>query len=149
MILDIARPDQLGVVAMHEGGGLAFQNALDGALGNRIAIAAFLGRHVEQIDRDSRIGDLGGNPVAHQASADDGGAANFHQTASIIVVMPWPPPMHWVESANFLPSRFNNWAALPVMRAPVAPKGWPRAVAPPSRFVLAQSIFRASMQASA
>ncbi len=47
--------------------------------------------------------------------------------------MPWPPPMHWVASANFLPSRFSKAAALPVMRAPVAPSGWPSAMAPPSR----------------
>src|ERR1019366_6873823 len=104
---------------------------------------------VEKVDGDSRIGDLGGNPAAHHAGADDRGAANIHHTASRIVVMPWPPPMHWVDSANFLPSRLSSWAALPVIRAPVAPSGWPRAVAPPSRFVLAQSILRSSMQASA
>src|SRR4029077_10538047 len=102
-----------------------------------------------EVDRHARIGDMGGDRAAHHAGPDDGGAADFHHTASRIVVIPWPPPMHWLERANFLPSRFRIWAALPVMRAPVAPSGWPMAVAPPSRLVLAQSIFRSSIQASA
>ena len=42
--------------------------------------------------------------------------------------MPWPPPMHWVDSARPLPSRLMMAAALPVMRAPVAPSGWPMAM---------------------
>jgi hypothetical protein len=56
--------------------------------------------------------------------------------------MPWPPPMHMVASANCLPSRFSSDAALPVMRAPVAPSGWPSASAPPSIFILARSMPR-------
>jgi len=43
--------------------------------------------------------------------------------------MPWPPPMHWVASAYLPPSRCRTAAALPVMRAPVAPSGWPSAIA--------------------
>ena len=40
-------------------------------------------------------------------------------------------------------------AALPVMRAPVAPSGWPSAMAPPSRLTLAGSSPSSRMQASA
>ena len=39
-------------------------------------------------------------------------------------------------------------AALPVMRAPVAPSGWPSAMAPPSILTLAGSSSRSRMQAS-
>ncbi len=45
------------------------------------------------------------------------------QTASSRVAMPWPPPMHWVARAYLPPSRFSSEAALPTMRAPVAPSG--------------------------
>ena len=37
---------------------------------------------------------------------------------------------------NFLFSLLNSWAALPVILAPVAPRGWPNANAPPSMLTL-------------
>ncbi len=45
-----------------------------------------------------------------------------------------PPPMQAVASAYFPLPRLSSSAALPVMRAPEAPSGWPSAIAPPSWF---------------
>ena len=56
---------------------------------------------------------------------------------SRMVAVPCPPPTHMVASAWRPPVRASRLAALPVMRAPEAPSGWPSAMAPPSRFTLA------------
>jgi len=49
----------------------------------------------------------------------------------VIVVIPWPPPMHWVASARPLALALHDGSGpLPVMRAPVAPKGCPSANRP-------------------
>ena len=50
--------------------------------------------------------------------------------------MPIPKPMHCVAKAYFLFSLLNISAAFPVILAPVAPRGCPRDIAPPSRFTL-------------
>jgi len=44
---------------------------------------------------------------------------------SMIVAMPWPPPMHMVMSAVCLPLRSSSSSAVPSSIAPVAPNGWP------------------------
>src|SRR5690606_8534019 len=95
------------------------------------------------------VGDLRGDARAHHARTDDADALDrlvCHHAASSTVAMPWPPPMHWVASAYFAPSRLSRLAALPTIRAPVAPSGWPMAIAPPSGFTLASSSPRSSMQ---
>ena len=68
-------------------------------------------------------------------------------TLSITVAIPIPKPIHWVERAYFLFSRFNKSAALPVILAPVAPSGCPRARAPPSKLTLFLSIPKSLMHA--
>mmetsp|Transcript_4605 Transcript_4605/g.15448 ORF Transcript_4605/g.15448 Transcript_4605/m.15448 type:complete len:210 (+) Transcript_4605:41-670(+) len=45
--------------------------------------------------------------------------------------MPWPPPMHALPRAVDLPVRCSSCARCPRMRAPEAPRGCPRAMAPP------------------
>ena len=50
--------------------------------------------------------------------------------------------MHWVDKAYFLFSRLSKSAALPVILAPVAPRGCPRAKAPPSKLAFFWSIPR-------
>ena len=37
-----------------------------------------------------------------------GGSFSTAQTASRMVAMPWPPPMHWVARANAPPSRVEQ-----------------------------------------
>src|ERR1700719_2093554 len=46
--------------------------------------------------------------------------------------MPWPPPMHKVTIPRRNPSRRSEWIRRVVRTAPVAPIGWPWAMAPPS-----------------
>ena len=53
-----------------------------------------------------------------------------------MVAIPIPSPIHCDDSAYFLFSLLNNSAALPVILAPVAPSGCPRARAPPSKLTL-------------
>ena len=45
--------------------------------------------------------------------------------------MPWPPPTHMVSSPNCLSWNCRELMSVVVMRAPVMPKGWPTAIAPP------------------
>ena len=46
--------------------------------------------------------------------------------------MPCPPPMHSVTTPRRMPSRRIAWSRRVVSTAPVAPIGWPCAMAPPS-----------------
>ena len=66
---------------------------------------------------------------------------------SIMVAIPMPQPMHWVAKAYFLFSLLSNSAAFPVILAPVAPSGWPKAIAPPSKLIFFLSILRSLIQA--
>ena len=45
--------------------------------------------------------------------------------------MPWPPPTHMVSRPNCLSCHCNELSSVVVIRAPVMPKGWPTAMAPP------------------
>src|SRR6185369_6271561 len=50
---------------------------------------------------------------------------------SIATAPPWPTPTHMVASAS-LPPRFSMpWTAVSARRAPLMPRGWPSAMAPP------------------
>ncbi len=48
--------------------------------------------------------------------------------------MPWPPPMHIVTIPRRPSRRSSACISLTVRIAPVAPIGWPRAIAPPETF---------------
>lgn len=74
--------------------------------------------------------------LSQPAGAEAGGPA---QTRSVAMAMPCPTPMHMVESARRPPVRASCRAAVPVMRAPVMPRGWPRAIAPPLGFTRGSS----------
>src|SRR2546428_3265912 len=55
-----------------------------------------------------------------------------HQSArSSKVPVPSPPPQHIVTRAWRPLVRFSSWTALVMSTAPVAPSGWPSAIAPP------------------
>lgn len=58
---------------------------------------------------------------------------------SFASAIPWPPPMHIVISARLPSIRPSSSIALTVMISPVAPTGWPSAIAPPFGFTRALS----------
>ena len=47
------------------------------------------------------------------------------------MAMPWPPPTHIDSRPKVLPVSSSAFSSVVMMRAPVWPKGWPRAMAPP------------------
>src|SRR5262249_1591240 len=53
---------------------------------------------------------------------------------------PCPPPTHSVTSARFALRRCNSFKLVKTTRAPVAPTGWPSAIAPPFTFSLSVGI---------
>ena len=61
------------------------------------------------------------------------------QTRSMMVAVPMPPPMQSVTSAVLLPVRSSSSSTVPRIMAPVAPSGWPMAIAPPLTFTLSAS----------
>src|SRR5690606_24539644 len=116
-----------------------------------VPLVCSLGHYVQQQHVDTGIGDLGGNTAAHHPGAENGNLADirhYSPALSRMVAMPCPPPMHCVARAYRPPVRWSRLAALPVMRAPVAPSGWPRAMAPPSMLTFAMSTSRSSSTAS-
>ena len=56
----------------------------------------------------------------------------------MIMAMPWPPPTHIVSRPKVLSASWRPLISVVMMRAPVMPNGWPRAMAPPLTFSLSQ-----------
>ena len=54
--------------------------------------------------------------------------------------MPTAEPQHIVISAVLLPVRSSSWSAETIRREPVAPTGWPSAIAPPFTLTFSGSI---------
>ncbi len=50
------------------------------------------------------------------------------------------PPQHIEISATDLSARSSSWRAVVIRRLPVAPTGWPSAIAPPLTFTLSMSV---------
>src|SRR5674476_465378 len=65
-----------------------------------------------------------------------------------MMAIPWPPPMHIVSSPNWPSRAVRPLSRVVVMRAPVEPNGWPRAIAPPWTLSLSVSMPRSSTEAS-
>src|SRR6185369_4062402 len=65
-----------------------------------------------------------------------------HQTRSIMVAVPMPTPMQSVTSAVSLSRRSSSSTTVPKIIAPVAPSGWPMAMAPPHTLSFSSGIFR-------
>lgn len=62
--------------------------------------------------------------------------AQDHQTRSMMVAAPMPDAMHSVARPTVLSWRSSSSSRVPMMIAPVAPSGWPSAMAPPLTFTL-------------
>ena len=54
----------------------------------------------------------------------------------MIIAMPWPPPTHIDSRPKVPPVSSRPLISVVMMRAPVMPNGWPRAMAPPLTFSL-------------
>src|SRR5665647_934147 len=65
-----------------------------------------------------------------------------------MMAMPWPPPMHIVSRPNCPSRAARPLSSVVVIRAPVAPNGWPRAIAPPWTLSRSGSMPRSSIDAS-
>src|SRR5581483_12124101 len=59
---------------------------------------------------------------------------------SRIIATPIPPAAHTVRSPYCSPVRCSSLQTVVMMRAPVAPNGWPRAIEPPVRLIFSGSI---------
>src|SRR5574340_184673 len=62
-----------------------------------------------------------------------------HQTRSSTTAIPCPTPMHIVHSAQRPPLRCSWLTAVVASRSPLAPSGWPSAIAPPLGFTRGSS----------
>ena len=70
-----------------------------------------------------------------------GGSLFRSYTRSYIVAIPCPAPMHMVARPNLAPLSIIVWISVVEMRAPLAPSGWPMAMAPPRTLTLFMSAF--------
>src|SRR5262249_9983417 len=59
-----------------------------------------------------------------------------HQTRSMMVAVPMPAPMHKVTRPVERSRRSSSSSNVPRIMAPVAPSGWPSAIAPPLTLTL-------------
>ena len=74
--------------------------------------------------------------LAQRQDEHEGRAAVEHQTRSMMVAVPMPAPMQSVTSAVFRSRRSSSSSTVPKIIAPVAPSGWPIAMAPPLTLIL-------------
>src|SRR5439155_26566238 len=63
--------------------------------------------------------------------ADVALASLANQLASNTVATPCPCPTHSDARPSFAPESRMRWSRVATMRAPLAPSGWPIAIAPP------------------
>src|ERR1019366_8265247 len=97
------------------------------AVAQRLLVAAFmLGLKLGRIETAASHRHLGDVDLWHEIS----------QTRSMIVAVPMPMPMQSVISAVDRSRRSNSSSAVPRIIAPVAPSGWPIAMAPPLTLIL-------------
>src|SRR5690606_24215882 len=60
-------------------------------------------------------------------------------TSSSTMASPWPPPLQMLARPNCTPRFRISWANVSTMRAPLAPMGWPSAMAPPLTLTISGS----------
>ena len=58
----------------------------------------------------------------------------------MMIASPWPPPEQIAAQPSPPPRRRSSWTSAPTIRAPEAPIGWPRAIAPPLTLTLSSSM---------
>src|SRR4029077_3599875 len=109
-----------------------------------------------EIDVDDGDPGAGAGEFARRRCAEAGGAAGHHHGVSLDVhdqffreeaksgfsinsAMPWPPPMQAEAMPKRSPARLSSRASVSASRTPVAPSGWPIAIAPPLTLSLSSS----------
>src|SRR3989344_3938102 len=113
------------------------------------------GQHVVQVDHRVALGQNGLGDGAADAVAGAGddrdGSAFIHRchTRSRMMAMPCPTPMHMVHSAYWPACSCRRLTAVVTRRAPLAPRGWPSAMAPPQALTRASSSFRPKARSTA
>src|SRR5688572_1005897 len=75
----------------------------------------------------------------HQSTTEQANRFDGHHTASMIIAIPWPPPIHADATPYFFCRRRNSSSNVSRSRAPLAPSGCPIAMAPPLTFTLSRS----------
>src|SRR5690606_4420365 len=68
-----------------------------------------------------------------------------YQTSSMATAVASPPPMHRLAMPRALPWRCSAAISVVMMRVPLAPMGWPSAVAPPCTLILSRGMPRSCM----
>ena len=66
------------ILLMHEGCGLGFQHGCDRAFGQHIPVLCIFGDDIQQYNRNTCIGNMGGNRCAHDTCANNGNFLNSH-----------------------------------------------------------------------
>src|SRR5690606_17807126 len=82
---------------------------------------------------------------ARACGVEPDGLGHLAQTLSMMVAVPMPPPVHMVTRAVVASRRSSSSSAVPMSMAPVAPMGWPSAMAPPFTFTRSGSRPRSRM----
>ena len=93
------------------------------------------------------LGDAGRRRRA-ELLRDVAARAGAPTSSSIAVAMASPPPMQAAAMPRFPPRVFSALISVTMMRAPVAPIGWPSAQAPPCTFTRSCAMPRSRMAAS-
>src|SRR5690606_35681695 len=124
--------------------------------GRRIAYAP-AGGPAYRLRTGRRAGASPGPPAGAAASLPEGGAEGGHRwrprlwplwrpqwqpaqsTSSSTMASPWPPPLQMLARPNCTPRFRISWANVSTMRAPLAPMGWPSAMAPPLTLTISGS----------
>src|SRR5690606_31505573 len=118
-------------------------------------------RPAHRLRTGRRAGASPGPPAGAAASLPEGGAEGGHRwrppwgpaggprwrphwqpaqsTSSSTMASPWPPPLQMLARPNCTPRFRISWANVSTMRAPLAPMGWPSAMAPPLTLTISGS----------
>ena len=87
----------------------------------------------QKVFKSDRLGPLPSRAPKRALAGDDSGA-HSNSTATAVAS---PPPMHSAATPRLRPRFSSAASSVTMMRAPLAPMGWPRAQAPPLTLTLA------------
>ena len=99
-------------------------------------------------DQPGRLAELIAGFVREPArvcAAQRPAAAPGYPSRSTIIAWPCPPATHMVSRPTVLSSVSRPLSSVVMIRAPVMPKGWPRAIAPPCGFIFSSGMSHSSM----
>src|SRR5712671_2359807 len=136
-------------VALRRGGAGFQRGQVDAELGEPGGVAEPLA-HASEHDLAERLG-ISGHRISLEVIDIDLRhlrSSGSPYTRSTMVAVPMPIPMHRVTSAVAALRRSISSIAVPRIMAPVAPSGWPSAMAPPLTLIFVLSRSKACMNRS-